>query len=99
MDIDNKQETTVTALNDYDTKLEFAHDEVHATHLSHDHLEAKRAELWSEYQNLTVWQTMKTFKWAAVICLAVTFSAATDGYQVSIGGRLPSITMVQGPFS
>jgi hypothetical protein len=32
---------------------------------------------------LTIWQTVKKFKMNAFICMLVTFSAATDGYQIA----------------
>lgn len=42
-----------------------------------------RAELYSEWQNLSVWQTVRAFRWAIVFCFLAAFSAAADGYQVS----------------
>jgi hypothetical protein len=35
------------------------------------------------YESLSIWQTVKTFKMNAFICFLVTFSAATDGYQIA----------------
>lgn len=35
------------------------------------------------YEDLTLWQTAKTFKKTCLLCLAVTFSAAAEGYEVS----------------
>lgn len=34
------------------------------------------------YESLTVWQTVKLFKWNSLYCTLITFSAATDGYQI-----------------
>lgn len=36
----------------------------------------------SGYENLSLWQTIKAFKVNAAVCFAVSFSAATDGYQI-----------------
>jgi hypothetical protein len=36
----------------------------------------------SGYETLTLWQTVKAFKVNAAVCFAVTFSGATDGYQI-----------------
>lgn len=36
----------------------------------------------SGFENLTWWETVKAFKVTVAICFAVTFSAATDGYQI-----------------
>jgi len=35
------------------------------------------------YESLSIWQTVKKFKMNALVCLLVTFSAATDGYQIA----------------
>lgn len=35
------------------------------------------------YEDLTLWQTAKTFKKTCLLCLAVTFSAAAEGYEAS----------------
>ncbi|KAL4789744.1 general substrate transporter [Aspergillus venezuelensis] len=42
----------------------------------------------SGFETLTVWQTVQKFKMNAFICFAVTFSAATDGYQIGIIGNI-----------
>ena len=36
----------------------------------------------SGYEGLSLWQTVKTFKVATLVCFAASFSAATDGYQI-----------------
>jgi hypothetical protein len=36
----------------------------------------------SGYENLTPWETIKAFKVCTLICFAMAFSAATDGYQI-----------------
>lgn len=36
----------------------------------------------SGYETLTWWETVKTFRMAVAVCFLVTFSAATDGYQI-----------------
>jgi hypothetical protein len=35
------------------------------------------------YEDLSLWQTVVTFKKTSLMCLAVTFSAACEGYEVS----------------
>ncbi|KAL4994997.1 general substrate transporter [Aspergillus recurvatus] len=40
------------------------------------------------YETLTIWQTVKKFKMNALICMLVTFSAATDGYQIALIGNI-----------
>ncbi|KAL0942058.1 MFS alpha-glucoside transporter [Colletotrichum truncatum] len=40
------------------------------------------------YEELTPWQTVKQLKFVCLICFAVTFSAATDGYQVGMVGNI-----------
>ncbi|KAF3389914.1 putative glucose transporter HXT5 [Talaromyces pinophilus] len=42
----------------------------------------------SGYENLTPWETVKAFKLCTFICFAVAFSAATDGYQISLNGSI-----------
>ncbi|KAH8894278.1 general substrate transporter [Thozetella sp. PMI_491] len=42
----------------------------------------------SGFESLTWWETVKAFKVTAAICFAVTFSAATDGYQIGINGNI-----------
>jgi hypothetical protein len=36
----------------------------------------------SGYEKLTVYETVKKFKFNAFVCFMMTFSAATDGYQI-----------------
>jgi hypothetical protein len=43
---------------------------------------AARGQTTTGYENLTLWQTVKTFKVASLVCFAAAFSAATDGYQI-----------------
>lgn len=43
---------------------------------------ASKGQGVSGYETLSLWETVKAFKVNAAICLAVTFSAATDGYQI-----------------
>ncbi|KAL2831035.1 general substrate transporter [Aspergillus pseudoustus] len=40
------------------------------------------------YESLSIWQTAKKFKMNALICFLVTFSAATDGYQIALIGNI-----------
>ncbi|KAL2802022.1 general substrate transporter [Aspergillus granulosus] len=49
---------------------------------------AARGQGTTGYETLTVWQTVKKFKMNALVCFAVTFSAATDGYQIGIIGNI-----------
>lgn len=35
------------------------------------------------FENLTVWQTISTFKVASLLCFLVSISAAADGYQIA----------------
>lgn len=39
--------------------------------------------LKSQFDDLTAWQALKTFKVVSLYCCAAAFSAATDGYQAS----------------
>jgi hypothetical protein len=41
------------------------------------------------YESLSIWETVKTFKMNAFICFLVTFSAATDGYQIAYVSQPP----------
>jgi hypothetical protein len=43
---------------------------------------ASKGQGVSGYETLSLWETVKAFKVNAAICFAVTFSAATDGYQI-----------------
>ncbi|PKX94853.1 putative MFS alpha-glucoside transporter [Aspergillus novofumigatus IBT 16806] len=40
------------------------------------------------YEHLSVMETIKTFKLASFICVAMAFSAATDGYQIGINASV-----------
>ena len=42
----------------------------------------ERIALKSQFDDLTAWQALKTFKVVSLYCCAAAFSAATDGYQV-----------------
>lgn len=55
------------------------------TDLKPDHVEADAAaqgQATSGYETLTLWETLKTFKVATLVCFMAAFSAATDGYQI-----------------
>jgi hypothetical protein len=41
-----------------------------------------RGQAISGYESLSVFETVKTFKMATLICFLAAFSAATDGYQI-----------------
>jgi hypothetical protein len=43
---------------------------------------ATRGQAMTGYEHLSVMETIKTFKVASLICVAMAFSAATDGYQI-----------------
>jgi len=43
---------------------------------------AARGQGISGYEELSPWQTIMRFKVNSLVCFAVTFSAATDGYQI-----------------
>ncbi|PMD28821.1 hexose transporter [Hyaloscypha variabilis F] len=49
---------------------------------------ATKGQAVSGYETLSVWETVKAFKFASFICFAVAFSAATDGYQVGINASI-----------
>ncbi|GKT47982.1 MFS transporter fmqE [Colletotrichum spaethianum] len=49
---------------------------------------AARGQGVSGYETLTLWETMKAFKLCSATCFAVSFSAATDGYQIGINGNI-----------
>ncbi|KAH8882381.1 general substrate transporter [Thozetella sp. PMI_491] len=49
---------------------------------------AARGQTTTGYENLTLWQTVKMFKVASLICFAAAFSAATDGYQIGMNGSI-----------
>jgi hypothetical protein len=41
-----------------------------------------RGQELTGYEDLTLFQTLKTFKKTSLLCLAVTFTAAAEGYEV-----------------
>ena len=43
---------------------------------------ASKGQAVSGYEDLGIWETIKTFKLGTIVCFAMAFSAATDGYQV-----------------
>ncbi|KAL4979006.1 hypothetical protein BDW66DRAFT_157869 [Aspergillus desertorum] len=49
---------------------------------------ANRGQLATGYEHLTVLETIKTFKIANLMCFAMAFSAATDGYQIGINASI-----------
>ncbi|KAH7129952.1 general substrate transporter [Dactylonectria estremocensis] len=42
----------------------------------------------SGYETLTIWETVKMFKFNSFVCSLVAFSAATDGYQIGMIGNI-----------
>ncbi|UPK93075.1 hypothetical protein LCI18_004010 [Fusarium solani-melongenae] len=49
---------------------------------------ASKGQGISGYETLSLWETVKAFKVNTAICFAVTFSAATDGYQIGMNGNI-----------
>lgn len=52
----------------------------------HDELAAAavaQGQAISGYENLTFWETVRTFKMASLVCLLSAFSAGADGYQIA----------------
>ncbi|CEN61033.1 hypothetical protein ASPCAL07702 [Aspergillus calidoustus] len=49
---------------------------------------AAQGQAVSGYEGLSLWETIKTFKIATMVCFAAAFSAATDGYQIGINGSI-----------
>jgi hypothetical protein len=43
---------------------------------------AAKGQATSGYESLTPWETVKAFKVCTLVCFAMAFSAATDGYQI-----------------
>lgn len=43
---------------------------------------AAKGQAVTGYEELTIWQTVKTFKIATAVCFAASFTAGTDGYQM-----------------
>ncbi|ENH62913.1 General alpha-glucoside permease [Fusarium oxysporum f. sp. cubense race 1] len=63
-----------------------SHDHVE-TALKHDDLAAEavaQGQALSGYENLTFWETVRTFKMASLVCLLSAFSAGADGYQIAM---------------
>jgi hypothetical protein len=75
-----------------------ANDAQHVEHHIEDELKpteividaATKGQAVSGYEHLTLWQTVKTFKIATLICFAVAFSAGNDGYQIGYVESLSS---------
>jgi hypothetical protein len=75
---------------DADIEVKATIDMLEHTITADGRFESKEAALEAEargqgvsgYETLTLWQTAKKFKLNVAICFAVTFSAATDGYQI-----------------
>jgi hypothetical protein len=67
-------------------KLDAQHDEFIDADADADAARAqqddKDAGMWSEWQNLGILETFKTFRFTCLLCMMAAFSAATDGYQV-----------------
>jgi hypothetical protein len=49
---------------------------------------AAQGQAVSGYEGLSLWETIKTFKIATMVCFAAAFSAATDGYQIGYAAIL-----------
>ncbi|KAJ3533117.1 hypothetical protein NM208_g8131 [Fusarium decemcellulare] len=49
---------------------------------------AARGQGVTGYEELSPWQTILQFKMNALVCFAVTLSAATDGYQIGLIGNI-----------
>ncbi|KAH7381976.1 general substrate transporter, partial [Cadophora sp. MPI-SDFR-AT-0126] len=49
---------------------------------------AARGQGLTGYEDLSVWETLKTFKMNTLICGLMAISAATDGYQIGLIGNL-----------
>ncbi|KAH8806186.1 hexose transporter [Xylogone sp. PMI_703] len=49
---------------------------------------ATKGQVVTGYEDLSVWDTVKTFKLCTFICFAMAFSAATDGYQIGINASI-----------
>ena len=72
--MDNKQEVEM---------LESEKPSVHyVEHASAKAEQDMRGQELTGYEDLTLFQTLKTFKKTSLLCLAVTFTAAAEGYEV-----------------
>ncbi|KAL3480570.1 general substrate transporter [Aspergillus californicus] len=49
---------------------------------------ANRGQLMTGYEHLTVLETIKKFKLCTLVCFAMAFGAATDGYQIGINASI-----------
>ncbi|RHZ58053.1 hypothetical protein CDV55_105909 [Aspergillus turcosus] len=49
---------------------------------------ATRGQATTGYEHLSVMETIKTFKLVTLVCIAMAFSAATDGYQIGINASI-----------
>ncbi|KAH7176836.1 general substrate transporter [Dactylonectria macrodidyma] len=49
---------------------------------------AAKGQATTGYENLTAWQTVKTFKVATAVCFAAALSAAADGFQIGMNGSI-----------
>ncbi|KAF7586541.1 hypothetical protein BBP40_008696 [Aspergillus hancockii] len=49
---------------------------------------ATKGQAVSGYEQLGIWETIKTFKICTIVCFAMAFSAATDGYQIGINASI-----------
>ncbi|KAJ5635166.1 uncharacterized protein N7484_008479 [Penicillium longicatenatum] len=47
-----------------------------------------RGQVTTGYENLSALETIKTFKICTLVCFAMAFSAATDGYQIGINASI-----------
>lgn len=53
-----------------------------AGHVVAEAIAIDKGQATSGYENLSLWDTVTTFKVATVTCFLAAFSAATDGYQI-----------------
>lgn len=74
-------------------KQDLEHDEFADANVAQAELN-RDAGMWSEWQNLGVIDTLKTFRFTCLLCMMAAFSAATDEYQVN--GSYRQISMMQG---
>jgi hypothetical protein len=73
--MDNKQEVEM---------LESEKPSVHyVEHASAEAEQDMRGQELTGYEDLTLFQTLKTFKKTSLLCLAVTFTACAEGYEVN----------------
>lgn len=78
--MDNKQEVEM---------LESEKPSVHyVEHAGADAGQEMHGQELTGYEDLTLFQTLKTFKKTSLLCLAVTFTACAEGYEVSHSASL-----------